>query len=99
MGERCVQLPRLLKAGAEENTMSQHPSYKSSSASAVKRNVLKRFERVELLKLASGQMATALLPEKDEARIAPDQELHNANLIGWLFYCSHREISIKTITG
>ena len=50
MGERCVQLPRLLKAGAEVNTMSQHPSYKSSSASAVKRNVLKRFERVELLK-------------------------------------------------
>ncbi|MCH2388134.1 MAG: small basic protein [Opitutales bacterium] len=30
--------------------MSQHPSYKSSSASATKRNVLKRFERVELLK-------------------------------------------------
>lgn len=30
--------------------MSQHPSYKSSSSSAVKRNVLKRFERVELLK-------------------------------------------------
>lgn len=30
--------------------MSQHPSYKSSSSSAVKRNVLKRFERVELLR-------------------------------------------------
>lgn len=30
--------------------MSQHPSYKSSSSAGVKRNVLKRFERVELLK-------------------------------------------------
>ncbi len=30
--------------------MSQHPSYKSSTSSQVKRNVLKRFERVELLK-------------------------------------------------
>jgi small basic protein (TIGR04137 family) len=30
--------------------MSQHPSYKSSSNSDVKRNVLKRFERVELLR-------------------------------------------------
>jgi small basic protein (TIGR04137 family) len=30
--------------------MSQHPSYKSSSSSAAKRNVLKRFERVELLR-------------------------------------------------
>lgn len=30
--------------------MSQHTSFKSSATSAVKRNVLKRFERVELLK-------------------------------------------------
>lgn len=30
--------------------MSQHPSYKSSSSNQVKRNVLKRYERVELLK-------------------------------------------------
>ncbi len=30
-------------------TMSQHPSLKTKSGSAVKRNVLKRFERVELL--------------------------------------------------
>ena len=30
--------------------MSQHPSFKSSSSSSVKRNVLKRFERVELLR-------------------------------------------------
>ncbi len=50
MGERCVQLPRLPKSGTRINAMSQHPSYKSSSASAVKRNVLKRFERVELLR-------------------------------------------------
>ena len=30
--------------------MSQHPSLKSSGGLVVKRNVLKRFERVELLK-------------------------------------------------
>ncbi len=50
MGERRVQLTRLPKTGTHLNAMSQHPSYKSSSSSAVKRNVLKRFERVELLK-------------------------------------------------
>ncbi|TVR46000.1 MAG: small basic protein [Puniceicoccaceae bacterium] len=30
--------------------MAQHPSFKSSSSLLVKRNVLKRFERVELLR-------------------------------------------------
>ncbi len=30
--------------------MSQHPSFKSSANLQVKRNVLKRFERVELLR-------------------------------------------------
>lgn len=30
--------------------MSQHPSYKSNAATGAKRNVLKRFERVELLR-------------------------------------------------
>ena len=30
--------------------MSQHPSLKSSSSIAAKRNVLKRFERIDLLK-------------------------------------------------
>jgi small basic protein (TIGR04137 family) len=30
--------------------MSQHPSFKSTSSLQVKRNVLKRFERVELLR-------------------------------------------------
>lgn len=30
--------------------MSQHPSFKSSSSLLVRRNVLKRFERVELLR-------------------------------------------------
>ena len=30
--------------------MSQHPSLRAASATATKRNVLKRFERVELLK-------------------------------------------------
>lgn len=33
-----------------ENFMSQHRSLRSSGAIAAKRNVLKRFERVELLK-------------------------------------------------
>ena len=32
--------------------MSQHPSLKSASKITVKRNVLKRFERIELLKEA-----------------------------------------------
>jgi small basic protein (TIGR04137 family) len=30
--------------------MSQHPSFKSSGSLLVRRNVLKRFERVELLR-------------------------------------------------
>ncbi len=30
--------------------MSQHNSFKSASSSQIKRNVLKRFERVDLLK-------------------------------------------------
>jgi len=30
--------------------MSQHPSLRTASASAAKRNVMKRFERVEVLK-------------------------------------------------
>lgn len=30
--------------------MSQHPSFKSSSSLLIRRNVLKRFERVELLR-------------------------------------------------
>ncbi len=33
-----------------ENSMSQHRSLKGASTIAAKRNVLKRFERVELLK-------------------------------------------------
>ena len=34
----------------EDHTMSQHRSLKGASTIAAKRNVLKRFERVELLK-------------------------------------------------
>ena len=30
--------------------MSQHPSYKSGGAIQLKRNVLKRFERIDILK-------------------------------------------------
>ena len=32
------------------SVMSQHPSYKSNAFTGAKRNVLKRFERVELLR-------------------------------------------------
>jgi len=35
---------------SSEKIMSQHPSLRTASASAAKRNVMKRFERVELLK-------------------------------------------------
>jgi len=34
----------------KESIMSQHASYKSASKIATKRNVLKRFERIDLLK-------------------------------------------------
>ncbi|MCH6255774.1 small basic protein [Puniceicoccaceae bacterium K14] len=51
--------------------MSQHPSYKSSATSAVKRNVLKRFERVELLQKRgqwkSGDRVVGLRKTKPEA--------------------------------
>jgi small basic protein (TIGR04137 family) len=41
---------RLLFAPNPEQSMSQHRSLKGASTIAAKRNVLKRFERVELLK-------------------------------------------------
>lgn len=51
--------------------MSQHPSLRGVSALAAKRNVLKRFERVELLKKRgqwkSGDRVTGLRKTKPEA--------------------------------
>ena len=50
--------------------MSQHPSLRSSNATGAKRNVLKRFERVELLKKRgqwkSGERVLGLRKTKPE---------------------------------
>jgi small basic protein (TIGR04137 family) len=45
-----VKLQRIFRAPNREQVMSQHRSLKGSSTIQTKRNVLKRFERVELLK-------------------------------------------------
>lgn len=51
--------------------MAQHPSLRSSSTLGAKRNVLKRFERVELLKKRGdwkeGNRVTGLRKTKPEA--------------------------------
>lgn len=51
--------------------MSQHPSLKGASSLGAKRNVLKRFERVELLKKRNqwkkGDRVTGLRKTKPEA--------------------------------
>jgi small basic protein (TIGR04137 family) len=51
--------------------MSQHPSLRASSTLGAKRNVLKRFERVELLKKRGdwkeGNRVTGLKKTKPEA--------------------------------
>jgi small basic protein (TIGR04137 family) len=51
--------------------MSQHASLRAASTSGAKRNVLKRFERVELLKKRgqwkSGDRVTGLRKTKGEA--------------------------------
>ncbi|MDP6525487.1 MAG: small basic protein [Kiritimatiellia bacterium] len=50
--------------------MSQHPSLKSASKIIAKRNVLKRFERIDILrergKWKEGDRATALPKTKSE---------------------------------
>ena len=48
-GERRVYSARLFATGTTD-FMSQHRSLKGASTIAAKRNVLKRFERVEVLK-------------------------------------------------
>jgi small basic protein (TIGR04137 family) len=51
--------------------MSQHPSLRATGTGGAKRNVLKRFERVELLKKRgqwkSGDRVTGLRKTKPEA--------------------------------
>ncbi len=51
--------------------MSQHPSLRTASAAGAKRNVMKRFERVELLKKRGqwkpGDRVTGLRKTKAEA--------------------------------
>lgn len=51
--------------------MSQHSSFRNAAANAVKRNVLKRFERVELLKKRGqwkeGDRVTGLRKTKPDA--------------------------------
>jgi small basic protein (TIGR04137 family) len=51
--------------------MAQHPSLRGASALGAKRNVLKRFERVELLKKRgqwkTGERVTGLRKTKPEA--------------------------------
>lgn len=51
--------------------MSQHPSLRAASTTSAKRNVLKRFERVALLKKrgqwAEGNRVTGLRKTKPEA--------------------------------
>jgi small basic protein (TIGR04137 family) len=54
----------------EAQTMSQHPSLKSASKIRIKRNVLKRFERIDLLrergKWQEGDRALGLPKTKPE---------------------------------
>ena len=63
----------LLSLAAEQliKFMSQHASLRAASTSGAKRNVMKRFERVELLKKRgqwkSGDRVTGLRKTKGEA--------------------------------
>ena len=66
------ELPALFGGGKDyRNFMSQHPSLKASAATGGKRNVLKRFERVALLKKRTqwkdGDKVTGLRKTKPEA--------------------------------
>jgi len=78
IGSRCAAcyIMRPLPAGAgelltEKNFMSQHRSLRAASVLGGKRNVLKRFERVELLKKRgqwkAGDRITGLRKTKAEA--------------------------------
>ena len=62
--------PRSLQSPRPTNFMSQHPSLKGKGAIQAKRSVLKRFERVELLKkrgqFKEGQRVIGLPKTKPE---------------------------------
>ena len=64
-------LPKWPKAGSIYLFMSQHRSLRAASTSGAKRNVLKRFERVEILKKRGlwkqGDRVTGLRKTKPEA--------------------------------
>ncbi len=67
-----VNEPLPAAGGAKKKIfMSQHPSLRSSAGLGAKRNVLKRFERVELLKKRGqwkdGERVTGLRKTKPEA--------------------------------
>ena len=71
-GAAVVQVPSLAREGPRrKNFMAQHRSLKGASALGAKRNVLKRFERVELLKKRNqwkdGDRVTGLRKTKPEA--------------------------------
>ena len=70
-GAHVVQVPSLAREVEENNFMAQHRSLKGASALGAKRNVLKRFERVELLKKRGqwkeGDRVTGLRKTKAEA--------------------------------
>ena len=76
-GPLCYKLRPLRKTGAgNENflrpkLMSQHRSLRAASTSGAKRNVLKRYERVELLKKRgqwkTGDRVTGLRKTKPDA--------------------------------
>lgn len=62
----CAALPRTSLLFA----MTQHASFKSNASTGAKRNVLKRFERVELLKKRGdfkGKRVTGLRKTKPDA--------------------------------
>jgi small basic protein (TIGR04137 family) len=70
-GAAVVEVPSLARESGGENFMAQHRSLKGASALGAKRNVLKRFERVELLKKRGqwkeGDRVTGLRKTKGEA--------------------------------
>ena len=69
-GKTIAILPERVHSPPPINFMSQHPSLKGKGAIQAKRSVLKRFERVELLKkrgqFKEGQRVIGLLKTKPE---------------------------------
>lgn len=70
VGKTIAILPARVHSPPPRNFMSQHPSLKGKGAIQAKRSVLKRFERVELLKkrgqFKEGQRVIGLPKTKPE---------------------------------